>query len=255
MKTIKTICLAASLAVSGSCLSHAQVILSDSFSTAHDYSSGNVAGTIWTGVLNAGNATSFNADTDVANQLNIAVSGSANTGYDGSHSSAPFLYVAATGDFTATLHYTGGSTNPYSSPSVMAYGDSSNFLSTTFLASTPQTALREVIGGSQTDISSAAGSYYMLSRSGETYTSEVSSNGTSWTTIGSYTATTGSLFASTVDVGLAFGNYGGSGTSNGQFSNFTIDLKAAPEPTTWALFALGALVLGIKARRFRSSII
>ena len=83
----------------------------DNFGTYHDYTSGDVTGTMWDGVLNAQNLIS---PSDTSNGvLNWITSG---TGWENPYNgwtNGPFLYKLVSGDFDAQVYVASASTNEY----------------------------------------------------------------------------------------------------------------------------------------------
>ena len=81
---------------------------------------------------------------------------------------------------------------------------------------------RSSTGGSSVDVSGGSGSapvWVRLVRSGNTFTSYRSTNGTTWTTISSRTISMGS----TVYVGLAVTSHNNSALSTVTFTNVTVN--------------------------------
>jgi regulation of enolase protein 1 (concanavalin A-like superfamily) len=72
----------------------------DDFDTAHNYLTGGVAGTNWSGILNSGNATALDASITLTGELYFASSGG---NWSGSDNTGPFLYKEVTGDFIAEI--------------------------------------------------------------------------------------------------------------------------------------------------------
>ena len=99
----------------------------DNFGTSHDYLGG-VAGTIWDGTMNAGNATTFNANTGNAGQLTVTTVPRLRLG--GTHVNAPFLYknVSASNDFTAEVTVSAANFASYVSPGLLVYKDNGDFV-------------------------------------------------------------------------------------------------------------------------------
>ena len=77
--------------------STAMADLVDPFNVAHDYLTSGVAGTGWSGIMNVGNATIFNASTTAADKLRMTGVGD----WGGTGAGGPFLYKEVTGDFIA----------------------------------------------------------------------------------------------------------------------------------------------------------
>jgi len=85
--------------------------------------------------------------------------------------------------------------------------------------------------------------WLQLARKGDIFSSSYSINGSDFTIYKEITKT----LPGTVDVGLAVASYTG-GTASASFSNFSV-VNTVPEPSTYALFALGALALVVAYRR------
>jgi regulation of enolase protein 1 (concanavalin A-like superfamily) len=103
----------------------ADTTVTDNFDTAHDYVPDGVTRTIWNGVVNAGNAVTFNSSTTTAGQLRTAAANA--VGWDAGVNNAPFLYMDVTGDFDARVQVTAMTTGNYNVGALMArLGNSSD---------------------------------------------------------------------------------------------------------------------------------
>jgi hypothetical protein len=100
----------------------------DEFNAPHDYSTGDVAGTGWDGVLFPENAATFNAGVTNAGRLTIGVPGASGlgAGYDfsfggrGNTQNGPFLYQLLSGPFDAQTQVAATSDGRYAVAALMA---------------------------------------------------------------------------------------------------------------------------------------
>lgn len=227
----------------------------DDFSADHDYSSGDVQGTIWSGVLNYQNASSLNSGISNNGQLTIGFDGSVGAGWDSSLHNAPFLYLQVDGDFLATVHVSEASAAPFSNVGLLAIGDTTNFVMTGQNFYFGNYNSRVQIAGVDSDVQNSsgftAGSFLRLERVGNVYTSSFSTDGISYTTLTTYTAASGPLAGESIMVGLSYQNYAAV-PQVATFDNF--EIVTVPEPSTYALMALGVAFSLIAARRRRVSV-
>ncbi len=239
------------------CTLSAQIV--DNFSVSHDYSGGNVAGTIWTGAYTGNNPTStFDANITNAGQLTMSDLGGH---WEGGDNSAHLLYISVTGDFTATVNLYDETTVNYTTGGLGAFADSTltggevSWIGIGTLDKTWLNVLRSVTNGSQDDQNAdsimgsvAPGQFYMqLSRAGDVFTASLSTDGGSTYTPFMNPVTRSDL-PSTLDVGLWVGSYS-TETATAQFANFS--LTTVPEPSTYAML-LGGMGLLMVLRKFNT---
>lgn len=248
----------------------AQIV--DNFSVSHDYTGGNVAGTIWTGayaVTGDTNGTTVTSSTNINSTFNTT----ANPGqltitdvgghFEGNQNTAHLLYMSVTGDFTATVNLVSNTTLNYSCAGLMA-ADPTLLTGVNVPANAnyfwlgEQQAnhnyVRSVVGGSQSDqnpsgsVAPGASNYLEITRVGSVFTAYLSSDGGSTYTQFGNSVTRADLPA-TLDVGLAEGGYNDGNLNPGTavFDNFS--LTTVPEPSAYAML-LGGLGLLIVLRRF-----
>lgn len=136
-----------------------------------------------------------------------------------------YVYQQVTGDVTLTARIvTLGNTDPWAKGGVMIRNSLSSNAQHALTAITPSNGAafqrRVSTGGSSTHTGTSGSAPYWvrIQRSGSSFTSYVSSNGTSWTQIGSETISMGS----TVYVGLAVTSHNNSATSTATFANVSI---------------------------------
>jgi len=94
--------------------------ITDDFNTAHDYSGGNVAGTIWDGIrYEEGNIDDVvaNANTTTAGELHPA---SSNGRWQGGDNDGLLLYRNVSGDFVADVQATSATSGNYNGVGLMA---------------------------------------------------------------------------------------------------------------------------------------
>ncbi len=138
-----------------------------------------------------------------------------------------YVYQQVTGDVTVTARVaTLGNTDPWAKAGVMIRNtlNSNSEHALTAVSSTSGTAFqrRLTAGGVTTHTGSTGAAPYWvrIQRAGSTFTSFVSANGTSWTTVGSETITMGSA----VYVGLAVTSHNNTVTTTATFDNVTVTL-------------------------------
>lgn len=248
--------------------------ITDDFSASHDYLTGGVSGTIWSGLMNAGSATALDANTSNAGRLTMSLGGYSNF-WPGDTTNAPFLYtnVDTSGDFTVQVKVAA----PFAAnnaPGLMVYKDNNNFI-------TLQTRYYEVGDGSAhpSTISVLNGSAYngpsweysaynanapMYLKLGftsatDTYKCWSSSDGVTWTpevwqstvnwndpNVSYPTDLVRSDMTGPLKVGLAFADWANT-TPTATFSNFS--LTTVPEPGAIVLLVTG--LLGLLAYAWR----
>ena len=256
MRNFKAICAAAVLAT-GYQTGLAGVVMDD-FSAGHDYSGGDVSGTIFDGVLNPGSATILNANHSNAGQLTAALA--PNVGFDSSLSNAPLLYFNVSGDFDAKVSIAGSQINDYLNGGIIAYQDAANFVSinhntfataSTFGPGNTSTYndLRSVLGGAQLDnnasVAAVADTYLELVRSGTSFTALTSADGIAYTQVA--TLNTVALDTS-LKLGLYYANYS-SNSGAEQFADFSVSGPSVPEPGMLGLAGLSASMLMTRRSR------
>lgn len=262
----------AALLLGGLATSVPATTITDDFAISHNYAGGDVGGTIWSGVLNSGNADALNANTAAAGKLQFDVAN--NVGFDWDRQNAPFLYVdVAGGDFDARVSvadWAWPSNYPnedshYACPALMAYGDSDRFVASQLNAfNWGATVQRSLYDGNAIDelddaghlvgpdVSGAGFSQLRLTRVGDVFhaygrnsTSPVADDA-DWIEMGSGILRTD--MAGAVKIGLAYGTYSGfDATTN--FDDFR--LTTVPEPGTLSMVLGGAFGLLAYAWRRR----
>lgn len=244
--------------------------ITDDFSTTHDYAAGNVAGTIWSGVVNSGSADALNANSAAAGKLQFNVAN--NVGFDWDMQNAPFLYVdVAAGDFDARVSVADWAwpgnypeeNSHYACPALVAYVDSDHFVTSQLDAfAWGKTKLRSVYDANGTnefedvvnlagpDVSGAGFSQLRLTRVGSVFhayarnsTSAISDD-TGWIEIDSGVVRTD--MTGVVKVGVTYGTYSGFDAIT-NFDDF--QLSTIPEPSTMALTVTG--LVGLLAYAWR----
>jgi regulation of enolase protein 1 (concanavalin A-like superfamily) len=137
-----------------------------------------------------------------------------------------FAYIQSTGNMTITARVVSQTnTDPWARAGVMIRNGTGSNVAHAFTAITPSNGLdfvrRTTAGGTSTRTAGPSGSvpyWVRLQRSGSTFTSYVSTNGTSWTTVGSVSIT----MASSVYVGLAVTAHNNAAICTVTFDNVTI---------------------------------
>jgi len=249
-KTILTLAFAAGLT---SFAGNAKADVTADVNNPQDFTQG-VGSTIWSGAYGGNNTSSaFNQGNGLINISDQG--GSWAIGANSGHA----LYVSVTGDFVATTKFNSYSFGYWNSFGIGAF-DHSNFTGTqdpNWIQNFIDAPLGNGTGGLLTRSSSgpSAGNYgggstgmpqnvwLQLTRNGDIFSSSYSINGSDFTIYKEITKT----LPSTLDVGLAVASYTG-GTASASFSSFSV-VNTVPEPSTYALFALGALALVVAYRR------
>jgi hypothetical protein len=237
----------------------AAITFTDNFDTAHDYTTSGVSGTIWDGVVNAGNVVALNSSTTTSGQLRMQASDS--VGWAAGTNNAPFLYLNVTGDFDAQVEVSSQTVGNYNVIGLMArLGDPSangtagedymSINSNGFGGNNFQSRYLE--NGVQHDLSGPVLTYpnfLRLTRTGNTFNAFTSTDGTTWTA-NSWGGTGNDLVRTDLDgLSLQVGLWQGSFTSSGMTAdadNFSVTV--IPEPSTALLGGLGMLAL-LRRRR------
>jgi len=206
--------------------------VTDDFSAAHDYSGGNVAGTIWDGIrYNQGDIANVvaNANTTAAGQLHLE---SANGNWDGGAGSNDglLLYVNVAGDFVAEVQATSATSGNYNGVGLMARlansaadGDAGEdwvFLS--YSTRFNNNRWRNVDNDVKTDAYAGAPpqQFIQLERSGDTFYFRRKANaGDAWATF--HTQTRADLNGLPLQVGIWQANFT-SPAQSGTLDNFSI---------------------------------
>jgi hypothetical protein len=243
----------------------ATTTFTDNFDTAHNYSGGNVAGTIWNGVVNAGNAVTLNSSTATAGQLRIAANA---VGWDAGVNNAPFLYKDVAGDFDARVQVTAMTTGNYNVGALMARLGNSSDDGTAgedfMMVASNKFATIDIQGRSLNDATKLDSNgtsaldgfprWLRLTRTSNTFNIYYGTDGTTWTGFdwgGVVGANIGldlvrtDLNGKSLQVGLWQGSFASSGHT-ADFDNFSVTV--IPEPSA-GLLALGAG--GLVLRRSR----
>ncbi len=232
------------------------VTVTDDFSTAHNYMTGGVTGTIWSGVLNGANATALDANTSTSGTLAIGATGA--YGWETGKSNAPLLYVnVGSGDFTATVQVASVWSGNYSNAFLLARLDdaSNNFVSAmaySYSSGVYGAAMRNEVNNEQKanpyNANTGGLTWLRLARTDDTFTASYSVDGTTWT---SFSSVTRADMTGSVQVGLSYGAFVSAASSTGAgFDNFSLT-TTVPEPSSLALLAAGMVSLLAYAWRKR----
>jgi hypothetical protein len=231
------------------------ITVSDDFATSHNYLTDGVTGTIWDGILNSSNATTIDANTSNSGNLTLALN-AANSGWDATHTNAPFLYktVDLNSDFTAVVKTTSVAASNYDTVGLMLYKNATNFVGINDTYTGVGIQMRSVTSGIETHSVSTGNHVAFLeftwTASSHTATLLSSTDGTTWATMSSVVRTD---IMGTADIGIYFGDYAvtTSGTRVAAIDSFS--LTSVPEPATAALLAGGLLGLLACAWRKRKN--
>jgi len=225
-------------------------VITDDFNTSHDYSGGNVTGTIWDGIrYKEGNVSSVvaNANTTTAGQLHLA---SANGAWSGGDNDGLLLYKNVTGDFVARVEVTSANAISHHDMGLVARvandgdaGAGEDWVAIRHFARDSKNGYRNTDnGGSTGPYNLTYHSFLELERSGDDFILRHDADG-----LGAYTdittITRTDMNGLAVQVGIWQATFSGTvGTAT--FDNFSL----VPEPATMSLLALGGLAV-LRRRR------
>ena len=202
-------------------------VITDDFNTYHDYTGGNVAGTIWDGVLNAA---SLDATSDTTNgALHWRNTGE---GWELANGSGPFLYKMVTGDFDAQVYVPYASTVQWSDGGLMARApgatNGENWVSTKFFGTASSPGARWFLNGAGGNSGAfpAGDRYLRLARQGNSFTFYSRSSPAAAWTLG-YTLSAPSL-AGPLQVGLWHGTFSANAADR-QYDDFVLTLGSTGE--------------------------
>jgi len=230
--------------------------ITDDFNTSHDYSGGNVAGTIWDGIrYNEGDIANVIADANTTSPGELMLA-SEFGGWDGAANDGLLLYVNVAGDFVTEVQATSGTSGNYNGHGLMARladptadGDAGEdwvFLSYSTRFNTNR--WRNIDNNGQTNEYSGLPpqEFIQLERSGDDFIfRHKATAGDSWAEL--HTETRADLNGLPMQVGLWQANFIG-GVESGTLDNFS--LTVVPEPGTMVLLLCGALGLLCLRRRY-----
>lgn len=264
--TLRAILIAfASIWTASSARVEAIEVYTDNFDTSHDYSGGNISGTIWNGMLfNSGflgtqNATlvTANANTTNAGQLTVT---SQNAGWDGGSDNGFALYRNVTGDFEATVQVTGATVADYNDMGLMARvansadaGAGEDYVLLRYFAGFGYMGTRSVDNNAQTDFGFPSGlrSYSKLQRSGNVFTFTMASDAAFTQGILTTSITRNDFEGLALQVGIWQAGF--TSTQNtARFDNFS--LSAVPEPSGLYLGALGVAAVSLITKRRKGTV-
>jgi regulation of enolase protein 1 (concanavalin A-like superfamily) len=172
--------------------------LSDNFDLPHDYSGGNVAGTIWDGFFvnaNSGNATVAAADASTSNPGQLTLR-SVNGNWENGDNDGLLLYKTVAGDFDAKVRIVNMNTVGWHDAGIMARvasladaGAGEDWVAVKYFANGNSNGHRSTDDGVSSTITAAGAPepWVRLVRTGNVFTSYRSMDGTNWTQIGSST--------------------------------------------------------------------
>lgn len=232
----------------------------DNFDASHNYSGGNVSGTIWNGMLlNSGfvgtqNATLITADANITNAGQFTVT-MQNGGWDANSDNGFALYRNVTGDFVATVQVTGATIQDYNDLGLMARvansadaGVGEDYLLLRYFAAFGYMGTRSVNDNVQDDFGFAGGMrpYLKLQRFGNILTCTMANDSAFTQNILTRSVTRDDFAGLPLQVGIW--NAGFTSTVNtARLDNFR--LSVVPEPSSLYLAVLGFAAVSIVAKK------
>ena len=232
-------------------------VIADDFSTYHDYSGGNVAGTIWDGIrYNEGNISNVaaNANDDTPGELHFE---SKYGNWEHGDSDGLFLYRNVSGDFVAEVQVTSANDVNWHDMGLIARvenladaGAGEDWVGVRYFRAGGYNAFRNLDNGGQAgNDASGLQNFLQLERSGNTFTvRRKASAGASYVTFDSVTRADLDGLPLQVGIWHATFNTGNLGTAT--FDNFSLTGANVPEPATAAVLLVG--LSSIIRRRRRS---
>ena len=229
--------------------------VTDNFATSHDYLTSGVAGTIWSGVLNAGGAQAMNTTT-TPGALTVSVATGRQWGWGVWN--APMLYIDAVGDFEANVTVTdSGKGINWWKASLMAYVDNGNIMQIQLISPVDYdrtnganwqdgAAVGAGEGGGEGNYWTPFAQMKMV-RTVDSFQMYVRHNDTeTWTTYGFGPMVRNDLNGVPVKIGLSFETADGA-ASSAHFDNFS--LTTVPEPAGMLLLGCGGLLTLYRRRK------
>lgn len=261
MRTEMSLGLAALLSVGMLSTASAAVVIQDNFDTPHDYSTKNVTGTIWDGVMfNDGThgtqntvVTQANASITNAGQLTLQ---SRQGSWDGAQDDGFFLYRNVAGDFVASVEIISANTGSYHDLGIMARvadvglaGPGEDWVAARYFQNDGGVILRSTNDGVSTNTTTQKllNKFFKLERSGDTFTFTSASNASFTSNVTTASVERPDMHGLPLQVGLwqaTFSDLEGVAV----FDNFQLTL--VPEPS---VAALGLAGMGFAAMRRRRS--
>jgi regulation of enolase protein 1 (concanavalin A-like superfamily) len=228
----------------------------DMFDASHNYQSGNVAGTIWSGVLNADLLAL--GDANILNLGSLTWSAAANTGWEGSLANGPVLFRTISGDFDVSVQVVAMTKVWYSDgglivrvPDVSAAGSGEDYIALRYFAASGFNfnATRSTDNGVTTNVNyNALEPYLRMTRNGSEfrlYTRD--SESSPWSLRHNVNRPDMGSVAD-LQVGLWFGTFLTNNVGSAQFDNFLLLIPSIPEPSTSSLIWLAGSLLLVMRR-------
>ncbi len=208
-------------------------LVTDDFNAAHDFSAGDVAGTVWDGFFYnvvGGNAVVSAADAGTSNAGRLTFR-SAYGNWENGDNDGILLYRTVAGDFDAMLQVVSMNVTAWHDGGLMARvaamndaGAGEDWVAVKHFANSNQTGHRNTDNGSSSSVAvSSAKPWLRLARVGNTFTSYWSTNGTGWTQLSASTRT--DMVGVAVQVGIWHATFSAN-EGVAQFDNFSLRLPA-----------------------------
>lgn len=220
-------------------------VILDTFDTSHNYAGGNVASTVWDGVLNFGNLSVGNANT--SNSGRLTWESTSNSGWEASSfANAPTLYKLVSGDFDVSVEVTNMTTSTFSDgglivrvPSIVDAGSGEDYLALRYFRPFGINGTRNTDNGSSANFnySGPLQSLLRITRSGNQFDFFTRATVTDPWGLRDTVVRSDLTSISDLQVGLWFGTFS-SNAGQVQFDNFSLSGPnvAVPEPSSVVMF-------------------
>lgn len=230
-------------------------MVTDTFDSSHDYSGGNVAGTIWDGIrYNEGNISSVvaNANTNTSSACELQFE-SANGEWYLTANDGLFLYWNVTGDFVARVEVTSANDVQYHDLGLMVRvandaDAGEDWVAMRHFADFSQNRIRSTDNGAGDNTSSFSFHTFLeIERSGNDIILRHDADGIgAYTTVDTYSRA--DFDGLPLQVGIWQATFSGN-VGVATFDDFSLEGSQVPEPASLAMLGLGGLLIAGRRRR------